>query len=64
MIRSGYSFVAVGVKVLKYNKTRDVRLLRKPVSFVFPRVPMFSETNQDSSETKLTVSLADLTLSV
>ena len=37
MVRSGYSFVAVEVKVLKYNKTLYVRSLGKPVSFVFPR---------------------------
>ena len=38
LIRSGYSFVAVEVKVEKYYKTLDVRSLRKPVSFVFPGV--------------------------
>ena len=44
MVRSGYSFVAVEVKVQKYNKTLNARSLRKPVSFVFPRVLMFPET--------------------
>ena len=38
LIRSGYSFVAVEVKVEKYYKTLDVRSLRKPVRFVFPGV--------------------------
>ena len=37
LVRSGYSFVAVEVKVEKYNKTLNVRSLGKPVSFVFPR---------------------------
>ena len=41
MIRSGYSFVAVEVKVWKYNKTLNFRFTGKPVSFVFPRVVLF-----------------------
>ena len=64
MVRSSYSFVAVEVKVLKYNKTLYVRSLGKPVGFVFP-----SASNPDGSldfvlgnirtlgKTKLTVSL-------
>ena len=44
MVLSGYSFVAVEVKVRKYNKTLNVMSLGKPVSFVFPRVLMFPET--------------------
>ena len=44
MVRSGYSFVAVEVKVQKYNKTLNVRSLGRPVSFVFPRVLMFPKT--------------------
>ena len=35
---SGYSFVAVEVKVYKYNITLTVRSLGKTVSFVFRRV--------------------------
>ena len=54
LIHLGYSFVAVEVKVYKYNKTFNVRSLRKPVSVVFPQVLMFPETeHQDSRETKL-----------
>ena len=45
MVSSGYSFVAVEVKVLEYNKTLNVRSLGKPVSFVFPRVLMFPSTS-------------------
>ena len=45
LIRSGYSFVAVEVKVWKYNKTLNVRFLGKPVSFVFPRVVLFPSTS-------------------
>ena len=41
LIRSGYSFVAVEVKVWKYNKTLNFRFTGKPVSFVFPRVVLF-----------------------
>ena len=37
LVRSGYSFAAVEVKVQKYNKTLNVRSFGKPVSFVFPR---------------------------
>jgi len=44
LVGSGYSFVAVVVKVKKYNKTLNVRSLGKPVSFVFPRALMFPET--------------------
>ena len=58
LVRSSYSFVAVEVKVWKYNKTLNVRSLGKPVSFVFPRVLMFPETNiRPLGKTKLTVSL-------
>ena len=32
LVHSGYSFVTVEVKVLKYNKTLKVRSLGKPVS--------------------------------
>ena len=45
LIRSGYSFVAVEVKVWKYNKTLNVRFPGKPVSFVFPRVVLFPSTS-------------------
>ena len=38
MVRSGYSLVAVEVKVQKDNKTLNVSSLGKPLSFVFPRV--------------------------
>ena len=44
LVRSGYSFVAVEVKV-EYNKILNVRSLGKPVSFVFPRVLMFPSTS-------------------
>ena len=44
MVRSGYSFAAVEVEFQKYNKTLNVRPLRKPVSFVFPRAMMFPST--------------------
>ena len=47
LVRSGYSSVAVEVKVKKYNKTLNVRSLGKPVSFVFPRVLMFPSTKQN-----------------
>ena len=57
MIRSGYSFDAVEVKVQKYNTTLikfRLRSLGKPVtSFVFLRVLMFPSTkHQDSREDK------------
>ena len=45
LVLSGYSFVAVEVKVYKYNKTLNVRSLGKPASFVFPRVLMFLSTS-------------------
>ena len=41
LVHSGYSFVAVEVKDYKFNKTLNVRSLRKPESFVFPQVLMF-----------------------
>ena len=45
LIRSGYFFfVAVEVKVQKYNKALNVRSRGKPVSFVLPRILMFPET--------------------
>ena len=51
LIRSGYSFVAVEVKVWKYNKTPNVRFPWKPVSFVFPRVVLFPSTScRDTSD--------------
>ena len=39
LVRYGYSLVTVEVKVEKYNKTLNVRSLRKPVSFVFSLEP-------------------------
>ena len=59
MVRSGYSFVAVAVKVLKCNKTLNVRSLGKPVSFVFPPILVFPET-KDSRENKLFPSESDI----
>ena len=68
LISSGYSFVAVEVKVQKYNKTLNVRSLGKPVSFVFPRVLMVPRLrlgkHQDSRENKTNCFPRDLTLSV
>ena len=40
-----YFFVAVEVKVQRYNKTLNVRSLGKLVIFVFPRVLMFPSTS-------------------
>ena len=63
LVRSGYSFVVVEVKVSKYNKTLNVRSLGKPISFVFPGVLMFPETKSREGnirtlgKTKLSVSL-------
>ena len=62
LIRSGYSFLAVEVKVKKYNKTLNVRSLGKPVSFVFPRVLVFPVTSFRESQNNCFP--RDLTLSV
>ena len=62
LIRSGYSFLAVEVKVKKYNKTLNVRSLGKPVCFGFPRVLMFPVTS--SRENKNNCLPRDLILRV
>ena len=61
LVRSGYStysFVTVEVvKVKKYNKPLHVGSIGKPVSFVFPRVLMFPETETNYFPRDLTLSV-------